>query len=68
MSWRAEMQCDGNAHVFPDDERAEHLIDTTLCECRPRVTHNFGGRMVVVHRSHDGRELIEEAQRIIANA
>lgn len=62
--WRAEKQDDGNSHVFPDDERFFHSLSGTRCPCKPRVTHNFGGRLVVVHRSEDGREYIEDAERI----
>ena len=48
-------------HVIPVDDFWEHE-ESEGCMCKPRIEEN--GKLIV-HNSYDGREIIEEAERII---
>lgn len=61
-----------SVHIYPVDEEAEHVL-TGLgegCPCNPRVewvdeiTRKALSEPVVIHRSKDFRELIEEAEAL----
>ena len=49
-------------HVLPIKDDSDHTVDST-CECHPRVDLEDG--LVIIHNSFDGREVLEEANRII---
>lgn len=51
-------------HVYPVDEEARHNLTGTACPCGPRVDWSEA-EAIVVHRSWNGRELIEEAERCV---
>lgn len=53
-------------HVYPLNEEADHdLTDAGhACRCVPKVDWTLA-ECLVVHRSKDGREYIEEAERIV---
>lgn len=52
-------------NVLPINDLKEHTEDTT-CECSP-TWFEEGGEIIVVHNSFDGREAVEEANRILGN-
>jgi len=45
-------------HILPINDEIRH-DETVGCWCRPKVEDVEGGRLVV-HRSADGRELLED--------
>jgi hypothetical protein len=45
-------------HVYPMHDRAPHDTYSRLCPCRPRIQREKNG-VVVIHRSWDGREILE---------
>lgn len=56
-------------HVYPIDDEQEHDIDSDpthgmekLCHCQPELDWEF---RVVIHSSFDGRELLEQAEKIL---
>ena len=53
-------------HVYPLDEESMHDLTEagTTCQCSPRVYWSEA-EPIVVHRSRDGREYIEDAEEII---
>lgn len=51
-------------HAYPVDEEARHELTGTACPCGHRVDWSEADA-IVVHRSWNGRELIEEAEEII---
>jgi len=58
-------------HILPIDDLKPHEEEGTQCPCSPRVFFNDPdtgeafAEAIVVHRSFDGRELVEEAEAII---
>lgn len=52
-------------HVFPVRDEREHDTEGTTCWCCPKVDWT-GAEALCVHNSADGREVIEEAERIKA--
>ena len=58
MTWRsdAEVQADGTAHVWPEDDLVEHALTGVGCPCGPRAEEQPNGVVLVVHHSLDGRE------------
>lgn len=52
-------------HVYPLNDEKEHDVsdEATTCHCGPRIDWS-GPVPLMIHRSFDGRELIEEAERI----
>lgn len=50
-------------HVFPLNDLREHKTDGPGCECEP-VVKTVGAALIYVHRSWDGRELMEEGNEI----
>ena len=50
-------------HILPLNDLKEHE-ETTTCPCGPRVDWSEA-EAIVIHRSWDGREYIEDAERII---
>ena len=50
-------------HVLPLNDLREHE-ETTTCPCGPVVEWEHA-EPLVIHRSWDGREYIEDAERII---
>lgn len=48
-------------HVIPVNDIWSHL-ESDDCECEPRIEEDGH---VIVHNSYDGRELIEEVDRIL---
>jgi len=67
MSWGVYEDVGSNGecvlHVAPTDEKDKH-INSTECECFPKVIVDVD-RIIVVHRSYDGREGLEEANKIL---
>lgn len=61
-------------HVYPIKDDQEHELEGTMCPCGPRVewndpkTGNAHAEALVIHRAFDCREIVEEAERILANA
>lgn len=59
-------------HVLPINDKKEHE-ETTMCWCLPSVewdcpeTGEAYSEGLVIHNSADGREFIEEAERIVNN-
>jgi hypothetical protein len=51
-------------HVYPVNDIEEHDLYSTTCHCRPRVSFE-NGEMIVFHNSFDGREIIEEVNKIL---
>lgn len=49
-------------HTFPKNDVREHVTDSSLCPCLPRVLLDG---MLVVHNSYDGRETGEVCRRAI---
>lgn len=60
-------------HVYPINDEREHDLDGTMCPCEPHVewsdpeTGEPYAQALVIHRAFDGRDVIEEAERIISN-
>lgn len=56
-------------HVYPLDETARHdLSDSgTGCACHPRIDLTLP-EMLVIHRSADARELVEDAEALVNGA
>ena len=48
-------------HVIPVDDTYSHE-ESAGCDCEPRIGENG---CIIVHNSYDGREIIEEANRIL---
>ena len=46
-------------HVLPIDDLQSHE-ESKDCACEPRIEDN-----IIVHNSYDGREIIEEAVRVM---
>lgn len=46
--------------VLPVGEEDYHRWDN-MCSCCPRVNLSEEGKMIVLHNSFDGREILEEA-------
>ena len=51
-------------HIYPANEEHMHDLDGTCCKCCPIVDWELP-EALVIHNSFDGRELIEEAERIL---
>jgi hypothetical protein len=52
-------------HVVPVDDLKKHSEDSAVpCDCDPKVQMEDGD-MILVHNSYDGREMIEEATKIL---
>jgi len=56
-------------HVYPIDDEQEHDTEShpgdgsgKLCHCQPRIDWEF---QCVIHSSFDGRELVEQAEKIL---
>lgn len=60
-------------HVYPIRDEREHELEGTMCPCGPRVewhdpkTGRPHAQALVIHRALDCREVIEEAERILAS-
>ncbi len=50
-------------HITPLNDLRPH-IDSTACDCQPRVTW-YEGDMIVIHNSWDGREGLELAMEVL---
>ena len=48
-----------DAHVIPIEDLREHE-DSRECWCQPCFDRSDIGRVIVIHNSMDGRELIEK--------
>lgn len=59
-------------HVYPNQDEREHELEGTTCWCGPRVewsdpkTGEALAEAVVIHNAADCREIVEEAERILA--
>jgi hypothetical protein len=53
-------------HVYPIGDTKEHDLYSTTCHCSPKVSFE-NEEMIVVHNSFDGREIIEEVNKILGN-
>lgn len=47
--------------ITPRGEEARHILDTK-CECGPRLSRDWKGRLMIIHNSWDGREVLEQAE------
>jgi len=60
-------------HVSPINDLREHETDGTMCWCGPYVewtdpeTGEAYAEALVLHHAADHREIMEEAERIVAN-
>jgi hypothetical protein len=45
-------------HVYPLNDLREHDLESTMCECEPRIDWDQS-EAIVIHNSFDGRELEE---------
>jgi len=52
-------------HVYPINDTEEHDLESSTCHCSPYL-EVVGGDLLVVHTAFDGRDVIEEAQELIA--
>lgn len=58
-------------HMYPVNDLREHELEGTMCPCGPQVlwkdpdTGEAYAEAPVIHRSWDGREIVEEAEEII---
>jgi hypothetical protein len=52
-------------HVYPLNDLEEHELEGTTCKCAPEVIAEPNAEMMVVHNSFDGREAVEQANRIL---
>lgn len=50
-------------HILPINDSGEHE-EATTCNCQPKVI-NENGNMIVVHNSFDGREAVDEFNKIL---
>lgn len=50
-------------HIYPINDEREHKLKSLDCPCGPRIDWSFPNPLVI-HRSWDGREFVEEAERI----
>ena len=50
-------------HVIPQNDLIEHT-ESMMCACEP-PTIIGGGKTIVIHNSFDGREIIEEVNKIL---
>lgn len=61
-------------HVYPVDDLYQHYLDGGDCPCDPViewkdvVSGAIYDEPLCIHRSWDGREIIEQAQKIIEGA
>src|SRR5690606_36083857 len=46
-------------NILPVNDLKEH-IESSICECNPRVEFDENGEMIIIHNSYDGREWIED--------
>lgn len=53
-------------HVIPVNDLKEH-IDSSTCECKPKIISEDDCEMICVHNSYDGREHKEELLSAICN-
>ena len=55
-------------HIIPlGGGEPKHVTDGQSCWCNPRVKHELGSE-IIIHRSQDGRDLVEEAEAIKSSA
>jgi len=53
-------------HIYPENDSYPHQLDGYQCSCDPRLEYDENTETVlVIHNSFDGRELVEEANRIL---
>jgi hypothetical protein len=54
-------------HVHPLNDLEPHDLEGTQCKCNPSVIIEPNSEIIVVHNSFDGREAVEEVNRILNN-
>jgi hypothetical protein len=60
--WKAVVLDSGDSHVIPLFDLKEHNTLSEECHCRPMIHRCMGGcHTMSVHRSYDGREVLEQA-------
>lgn len=52
--------------VYPVGDIKEHDIYSTTCECNPKVECEPDSDMLIIHNSFDGREAVEQANKILS--
>lgn len=61
-------------HVYPVNDEREHEMESSVCWCNPEIKWKdengdiFSDGPLIVHNSADCREVVEEAERIKAEA
>ena len=50
-------------HVYPVNDVREHDLESTMCECNPRIDWS-GAEALVIHNAWDCREIHEELERL----
>ena len=60
-------------HVYPLNDEREHVLEGTDCPCKPEIRwQNLTGEIfeepLCMHHAFDGREVLEEAARILRKA
>lgn len=61
MGWKITELDNGEVHVHPIDDLAEHSLSLD-CWCAPTEDEEDGA-IIIVHNSKDGREHIESGRR-----
>jgi len=52
-------------HILPINDSEEHE-ELSTCKCQPKLIEE-SGELILVHNSFDGREIIEQFNKIIEN-
>jgi hypothetical protein len=53
-----------NYHILPLNDTEEHER-SPFCQCEPKIEKQENGSMLIIHNSFDGREMVEEAKKIL---
>lgn len=53
-------------HVTPTNDLKEHIEEGTQCWCNPELDYS-GAEIIVIHNSADGREYLEQAEKILTD-
>ena len=53
------MNTTGDIHIYPINDKKEHILIGTDCPCKPTIEIN-GSELIIIHNSFDFREIAEE--------
>ena len=51
--------CADDTHVYPLNDRREHITEGTECPCNPRI-EIIGASLLIIHNAWDNREMFEQ--------